>query len=182
MEHHLFNGHLGGHQLKIRGNSPTMGAVFLTLPVLKISERMWNMGKRGPKRKQKPEEVKPAADGAGIEEASTTQDEPGTVNPGSEVPAQEQAAITLPPVSEGQPIQLAPKEEETPPPPTVDPVNPPEVAQETLVSDTCLYHATNEPRVFRAGSQIPSGWQRKRDFKGFVWSVDDYGKWIKEEK
>lgn len=61
------------------------------------------------------------------------------------------------------------------------PVNP-ESKPETLTSDTYLYHAEHEPRVFKAGSEIKDGWQRKRVFDGFVWCPDDFGKWSKVAK
>lgn len=48
-----------------------------------------------------------------------------------------------------------------------------ETSQEILASDTTLYHADREPKVFAAGAAIPKGWQRSRIFKDFTWCIGE---------
>jgi hypothetical protein len=48
--------------------------------------------------------------------------------------------------------------------------------KETLELNTMLYHEKEEPRVFKAGEEIPEGW----GYKNMGWRQDFYLKWIRE--
>lgn len=138
------------------------------------------MGKRGPKpKKKKEEEIKTVVDGAGTEEAGTTQDEP----------VANQAAV-----SESQP-ETAPKE---PQPgmkfvpnlinpeaaPFEVPIVPPvvEAKPEVAKFDTCRYHEEFEPKVFKESEIIPADWKDSQKSLKRWWVVGQSGTWERKDK
>lgn len=68
-------------------------------------------------------------------------------------------------------------------PPEQEPEHEPAVEEGARIAaqDTWMYHNDEEPRIFKAGEEIPGGWQESP--KGIVpdiWEHDAYGKWSRK--
>jgi hypothetical protein len=45
-----------------------------------------------------------------------------------------------------------------------------------------IYSETEEPRILKAGTPMPVGFQDHAKFEKIVWVVDGYGKWSRKNK
>lgn len=111
------------------------------------------MGKRGPKTKK--EEVRP-----------------GT----SEVPVPDLPVVEPKVVEESKTQDITPEST-----PDISRHEEP-AAAEVLTCGSWLYHNDEQPKIFKAGSEIPAGWHKNQKELDFFWQTDDWGKWTRKAK